>query len=77
MATLSPKILYKKHIQGAALSAKEKQIIMNVYSFFRHYCANDTIKKVVDVTASACGVSERIVFQCKKRDEGGSRRSDK
>lgn len=39
---------------------------MNVYCFFRQNCKDSTVEKVVDVTAAACGVSNTIVYECKR-----------
>ena len=58
--------LYKKHSRACAITAKGKQMVMNVYSCFRKYCDGSTVEKVVSVTAAACGVSNTIVYECKK-----------
>ena len=65
----TPKYLYKKHQRGSAFTAKEKQLILNVYSFFRQSCATETVRKVASVTAAACGISVRQVYVCKKEQK--------
>ena len=65
----SPKYLYKKHQRGSAFTAKEKQLILNVYSFFRQSCATETVRKVASVTAAACGISVQQVYVCKKEQK--------
>ena len=66
MDPISPKYLFKKHSRGCALTAKEKQIIVNVYSYFRKSCPNETVSKIASVSAAACGVSKSAVYVSKR-----------
>ncbi len=69
MKPFSPKYMFKKHIRGCAFTAKEKQIILNVYSFFRKYNVKSSVEKIIECTAAACGVSKTAVYNLKKESK--------
>lgn len=61
----SPNYLAKNRLKGAALTKKEKVIIINVYCYFRNQNPSSLIDDIVKETAAATKLSVRSIYRIK------------
>ena len=61
----SPDYLVRNRLKGAAISKKEKEIIINVYCYFRNQDNSKKIDEIVKETAAATKFSERSIYRIK------------
>lgn len=62
----SPNYLAKNRLRGSAISKKEKEIVMNVYCYFRTQDETKKIDDIVEDTAQATKFSKRSIYRIKK-----------
>ncbi|GJQ82872.1 hypothetical protein Trydic_g2610 [Trypoxylus dichotomus] len=58
----------QKMKKGMPYSAKEKQMIVNVFKYFRKLYPDKSVSEIVACTAEATGSSERSVYMFRKED---------
>ena len=66
MENFSPNYLGRVRLKGSALAKREKEIVINVYCYFRRENPGCPIEDIVARTVSATGVSQRSVYRIKK-----------
>lgn len=59
----------RKNKSGSIIHSGERRIIYNVYKYFKLCDLNVTVESIVIKTASACGVSENIVYKIIKEQK--------